>query len=203
MPFGWTITPDLFYRVFHGCPIFLQLPNKSAHRLDPRRFRSLYPALQAGHFATIQNAAKAQHQMTHGGEVRGPLQITRWLCAPTAIFSRPFGPRPRSGGRLSGGLEQRQDSNLFHTQAQKQRISIRSVFSSFVVPAPGMIDYPSDGDASIVAGIPAHRLDEFPVGYSSASCTPALLASALPTGSDYKVVLLVHRFSPSGEQYLN
>ena len=29
---------------------------------------------------------------------------------------------------------------------------------------------------------PAHRLDEFPVGYSSASCTPAELASALPTG---------------------
>src|SRR6478752_1191818 len=29
---------------------------------------------------------------------------------------------------------------------------------------------------------PAHRLDEFPVGYSSASCTPAELASASPTG---------------------
>ena len=29
---------------------------------------------------------------------------------------------------------------------------------------------------------PAHRLDEFPVGYSSPSCTPALLASASPTG---------------------
>src|SRR5689334_21585756 len=29
---------------------------------------------------------------------------------------------------------------------------------------------------------PVHRLDEFPVGYSSASCTPAELASALPTG---------------------
>ena len=28
----------------------------------------------------------------------------------------------------------------------------------------------------------AHRLDEFPVGYSSASCTPAELAPALPTG---------------------
>ena len=29
---------------------------------------------------------------------------------------------------------------------------------------------------------PAHRLDEFPVGYSSTSCTPALLASASPIG---------------------
>src|SRR3982750_2687907 len=28
---------------------------------------------------------------------------------------------------------------------------------------------------------PPHRLDEFPVGYSSASCTPAALASASPT----------------------
>jgi hypothetical protein len=28
----------------------------------------------------------------------------------------------------------------------------------------------------------AHRLDEFPVGYSSASCSPAELASASPTG---------------------
>ena len=28
----------------------------------------------------------------------------------------------------------------------------------------------------------AHRLDEFPVGYSLASCSPAELASALPTG---------------------
>lgn len=29
----------------------------------------------------------------------------------------------------------------------------------------------------------AHRLDEFPVGYSLASCSPAELASASPTGS--------------------
>jgi len=28
----------------------------------------------------------------------------------------------------------------------------------------------------------AHRLDEFPVGYSLASCSPAALASASPTG---------------------
>ncbi len=28
----------------------------------------------------------------------------------------------------------------------------------------------------------AHRLDEFPVGYSLASCSPAGLASASPTG---------------------
>jgi hypothetical protein len=29
----------------------------------------------------------------------------------------------------------------------------------------------------------AHRLDEFPVGYSLASCSPAELASASPTGA--------------------
>ena len=34
---------------------------------------------------------------------------------------------------------------------------------------------------------PAHRLDEFPVGYSSASCTPAVLASASPTGSHFAI----------------
>src|SRR5437868_5643000 len=49
--------------------------------------------------------------------------------------------------------------------------------------------YPSDGDAGIVADVPSHRLDEFPVSYFSASCTPALLASASPTGSDYAVKL--------------
>lgn len=32
----------------------------------------------------------------------------------------------------------------------------------------------------LICGPLAHRLDEFPVGYSSASCTPALLASASP-----------------------
>src|SRR5690242_4777681 len=48
--------------------------------------------------------------------------------------------------------------------------------------------YPPDGNAGIAAAVPAHRLDEFPVGYSSASCTPALLASASPTGSDYAVM---------------
>jgi hypothetical protein len=49
--------------------------------------------------------------------------------------------------------------------------------------------YPSDGNAGIGADVPAHRLDEFPVGYSSASCTPALLAFASPTGPDYAVML--------------
>jgi hypothetical protein len=33
----------------------------------------------------------------------------------------------------------------------------------------------------------AHRLDEFPVGYSSASYTPAALASASPTGSHFAI----------------
>jgi len=49
--------------------------------------------------------------------------------------------------------------------------------------------YPSDGDPGIVVDVPSHRLDEFPVSYFSASCTPALLASASPTGSDYAVKL--------------
>ena len=38
--------------------------------------------------------------------------------------------------------------------------------------------YPSDGGAGFAANAPAHRLDEFPASYSSASCSPAELASA-------------------------
>src|SRR6266852_2317975 len=41
--------------------------------------------------------------------------------------------------------------------------------------------YPSDGDATRVSRVPAHRLDEFPAGYSSAGCSPAEPASASPT----------------------
>ena len=44
--------------------------------------------------------------------------------------------------------------------------------------------YPSNEDASLT-GVPAHRLDEFPVGYSLAGCAPALPASASPTASEY------------------
>ena len=40
--------------------------------------------------------------------------------------------------------------------------------------------FPSDGDAGSKAGVPAHRGDEFPAGYSSADCAPAGSASALP-----------------------
>ena len=32
--------------------------------------------------------------------------------------------------------------------------------------------FPSDGSASLAANAPAHRLDEFPAGYSSAGCSP-------------------------------
>jgi len=46
--------------------------------------------------------------------------------------------------------------------------------------------YPSDEGANIVGAL-AHRLDEFPVGYSLAGCAPALLASASPTVSEYAV----------------
>jgi hypothetical protein len=46
--------------------------------------------------------------------------------------------------------------------------------------------YPSDEDASIT-GVPAHRLDEFPVGYSLAGCAPAVPASTSPTASEYQL----------------
>ena len=47
--------------------------------------------------------------------------------------------------------------------------------------------YPSDGGARLSADAPAHRLDEFPIGYSSAGCSPAEPASASPTVSEYAV----------------
>src|SRR5712692_11196230 len=40
--------------------------------------------------------------------------------------------------------------------------------------------YPSDGGLSLASQAPAHRLDEFPAGYSSAGCSPAVPASASP-----------------------
>lgn len=43
--------------------------------------------------------------------------------------------------------------------------------------------YPSDGGASRNADAPAHRLDEFPTGYSLAGWSPPEPASASPTGS--------------------
>lgn len=47
--------------------------------------------------------------------------------------------------------------------------------------------YPSDGGVIDSDHAPAHRLDEFPAGYSLAVRTPALSASASPTASEYAV----------------
>jgi hypothetical protein len=47
--------------------------------------------------------------------------------------------------------------------------------------------YPSDGDVDFPANGPAHRLDEFPAGYSLAGCSPAEPASASPTAFEYAV----------------
>src|SRR4030095_8990077 len=40
-------------------------------------------------------------------------------------------------------------------------------------------------DADRWPASPAHRLDEFPVGYSLTVCSPALPVSASPTAADY------------------
>src|SRR5579864_6427273 len=40
--------------------------------------------------------------------------------------------------------------------------------------------YPSDGGSTREGSAPAHRLDEFPAGYSLAGCSPAEPASASP-----------------------
>jgi hypothetical protein len=46
--------------------------------------------------------------------------------------------------------------------------------------------WPSLG--ATTAAAPTHRLDEFPAGYSSASCSPAEPASASPAGHQYPVM---------------
>src|SRR4051794_7534395 len=45
--------------------------------------------------------------------------------------------------------------------------------------------YPSDEGAIALEHALAHRLDEFPAGYSLAVCTPARPASASPTAFEY------------------
>ena len=48
--------------------------------------------------------------------------------------------------------------------------------------------FPSDGGASQAANAPAHRLDEFPAGYSLAGWSPPVPASASPAGHQYAVM---------------
>ena len=45
--------------------------------------------------------------------------------------------------------------------------------------------YPNNRGADPKADAPAHRLDEFPAGYSLTGCSPALPASASPARVDY------------------
>ena len=45
--------------------------------------------------------------------------------------------------------------------------------------------FPSDGGAGFAANTPAHRLDEFPAGYSLAGWSPPEPASASPAGHQY------------------
>ena len=48
--------------------------------------------------------------------------------------------------------------------------------------------FPSAGGAGLAANAPAHRLHEFPAGYSWAGCAPAEPASASPAGLQYVVM---------------
>jgi hypothetical protein len=47
--------------------------------------------------------------------------------------------------------------------------------------------YPPMEAQTNAARAPAHRLDEFPAGYSLAGCSPAWPASASPAGNQYAV----------------
>lgn len=59
--------------------------------------------------------------------------------------------------------------------------------------------YPSDGGAGTMTSASAHRLDEFPVSYSLAGCSPAEPASAsLTTASVHCLCLAEQRNSANG-----
>jgi hypothetical protein len=47
--------------------------------------------------------------------------------------------------------------------------------------------YPPMEAQTEAVGAPAHRLDEFPAGYSLAGCSPAEPASASPAGHQYAI----------------
>jgi len=51
--------------------------------------------------------------------------------------------------------------------------------------------YPSDGGSTLAGPAPAHRLDEFPTGYSLAGCSPAEPTSASPATL---ILLRLHPF---------
>jgi hypothetical protein len=63
--------------------------------------------------------------------------------------------------------------------------------------------FPSDGGANLAVNTPAHRLDEFPAGYSLAGCAPAEPAAASPTdhhfaGSSFRRTMSFHRTPSCG-----
>ena len=80
------------------------------------------------------------------------------LLAAGGVRGQPGGPKP-TGGRCAAAFFM---SFLRHREI-----------------------YPSDGGAAAQDHAPAHRLDEFPAGYSSAGCAPAEPASASPAGNQY------------------
>jgi len=45
MPFGWTVAPKVFHRMFYRWPILLQLPYKRLNGANPGSFCFLRPAL--------------------------------------------------------------------------------------------------------------------------------------------------------------
>src|SRR6266516_2531993 len=57
--------------------------------------------------------------------------------------------------------------------------------------------FPSDGGASFAANASAHRLDEFPAGYSLAVCSPAWPASASPASRSVQSSCLAGNRKPA------
>ena len=82
------------------------------------------------------------------------------------------------GARLSAAGRVRSET------CRTTRMPLRGSFLYEFSKASGNLS--ADGGANRTAvGAPAHRLDEFPAGYSLAGCSPAEPASASPAGHQY------------------
>jgi putative transposase len=74
------------------------------------------------------------------------------------------------------------------SRVRSQSIGCRCAAACFMSFPRHREIFPSDGGASLAANASAHRLDEFPAGYSLAGCSPAEPASASPAGRQCAVM---------------
>ena len=105
-------------------------------------------------------------------------QTLEHLQANLEMFIEGYYNRRRLHSALGYRSPEAFEHSLPPTAAQLQATMRFSRHEEIYRP---MWDSVPQGLGASIAAAPTHRLDEFPAGYSSASCTPAELASASPT----------------------